>query len=75
MHKTAKISPASMRFSPSAMIFKNVLRFANPVKPPNPAKAPWYFLGLQEMVGPAVLVDDGGATLSIFDRPPAAPWC
>lgn len=24
--------------------------FANPVKPPNPAKAPWYFLGLQEMV-------------------------
>jgi quinol-cytochrome oxidoreductase complex cytochrome b subunit len=23
---------------------------ANPVHPPNPAKAPWYFLGLQEMV-------------------------
>ncbi|MBN4066598.1 cytochrome b N-terminal domain-containing protein [Simkania negevensis] len=23
---------------------------ANPTKPPNPAKAPWYFLGLQEMV-------------------------
>jgi quinol-cytochrome oxidoreductase complex cytochrome b subunit len=23
---------------------------ANPVRPPNPAKAPWYFLGLQEMV-------------------------
>jgi quinol-cytochrome oxidoreductase complex cytochrome b subunit len=23
---------------------------ANPIKPPNPAKAPWYFLGLQEMV-------------------------
>ncbi|MFI5356093.1 MAG: cytochrome b N-terminal domain-containing protein [Opitutales bacterium] len=25
-------------------------QFANPVHPPNPAKAPWYFLGLQEMV-------------------------
>ena len=24
--------------------------FANPIHPPNPAKAPWYFLGLQEMV-------------------------
>lgn len=23
---------------------------ANPTKPPNPSKAPWYFLGLQEMV-------------------------
>lgn len=23
---------------------------ANPVRPPNPAKAPWYFLGLQELV-------------------------
>jgi quinol-cytochrome oxidoreductase complex cytochrome b subunit len=23
---------------------------ANPLHPPNPAKAPWYFLGLQEMV-------------------------
>ncbi len=24
---------------------------ANPMTPPNPAKAPWYFLGLQELVG------------------------
>ncbi|MBI2813995.1 MAG: cytochrome b N-terminal domain-containing protein [Opitutae bacterium] len=24
--------------------------FANPAHPPNPAKAPWYFLGLQELV-------------------------
>ncbi|MFH1268539.1 MAG: cytochrome b N-terminal domain-containing protein, partial [Planctomycetota bacterium] len=24
---------------------------ANPMSPPNPAKAPWYFLGLQELVG------------------------
>jgi quinol-cytochrome oxidoreductase complex cytochrome b subunit len=23
---------------------------ANPTQPPNPSKAPWYFLGLQEMV-------------------------
>jgi len=25
-------------------------QFANPAKSPNPAKAPWYFLGLQEML-------------------------
>jgi quinol-cytochrome oxidoreductase complex cytochrome b subunit len=25
-------------------------QIANPVHPPNPAKAPWYFLGLQELV-------------------------
>jgi quinol-cytochrome oxidoreductase complex cytochrome b subunit len=25
-------------------------QLANPVHPPNPAKAPWYFLGLQELV-------------------------
>jgi quinol-cytochrome oxidoreductase complex cytochrome b subunit len=24
--------------------------YANPIYPPNPAKAPWYFLGLQELV-------------------------
>ena len=24
--------------------------YANPIHPPNPAKAPWYFLGLQELV-------------------------
>ncbi len=29
---------------------------ANPVRPENPAKAPWYFLGLQEMVGYSALV-------------------
>ncbi len=28
---------------------------ANPVKPPNPAKAPWYFLGLQELVAHSAL--------------------
>jgi quinol-cytochrome oxidoreductase complex cytochrome b subunit len=25
-------------------------QLANPIHPPNPAKAPWYFLGLQELV-------------------------
>jgi len=25
-------------------------QYANPIHPPNPAKAPWYFLGLQELV-------------------------
>ena len=29
---------------------------ANPDHPPNPAKAPWYFLGLQEMVSYSALV-------------------
>lgn len=28
---------------------------ANPAKPENPAKAPWYFLGLQELVGYSAL--------------------
>mgnify|MGYP000144411877 CR=1 FL=1 len=27
-----------------------LLEIANPAHPPNPSKAPWYFLGLQEMV-------------------------
>ena len=33
-------------------IFKNapLEELANPIHPPNPAKAPWYFLGLQELV-------------------------
>lgn len=29
---------------------------ANPVHPPNPAKAPWYFLGLQELVSYSALI-------------------
>ena len=29
---------------------------ANPEVTPNPAKAPWYFLGLQELVGYSALV-------------------
>ncbi len=34
-----------------ALIFKAPLEDpANPLHPPNPAKAPWYFLGLQELV-------------------------
>ena len=31
-------------------------QFANPVHPPNPAKAPWYFLGLQELVSHSALL-------------------
>jgi quinol-cytochrome oxidoreductase complex cytochrome b subunit len=34
---------------------------ANPAKTPNPAKAPWYFLGLQEMVSHSALI--GGVVL------------
>src|SRR3974377_1215456 len=29
---------------------------ANPAKTPNPAKAPWYFLGLQELVSYSALI-------------------
>jgi quinol-cytochrome oxidoreductase complex cytochrome b subunit len=29
---------------------------ANPAKTPNPAKAPWYFLGLQELVSHSALI-------------------
>jgi quinol-cytochrome oxidoreductase complex cytochrome b subunit len=29
---------------------------ANPVHPPNPAKAPWYFLGLQELVAHSAFI-------------------
>lgn len=31
-------------------------QMANPVKTPNPAKAPWYFLGLQELVSHSALL-------------------
>jgi quinol-cytochrome oxidoreductase complex cytochrome b subunit len=34
---------------------------ANPAKTPNPAKAPWYFLGLQEMVSHSALI--GGVVI------------
>jgi quinol-cytochrome oxidoreductase complex cytochrome b subunit len=37
---------------------------ANPEVTPNPAKAPWYFLGLQEMVGYSALV--GGVLFPLF---------
>ncbi len=52
---------------------------ANPVKPENPAKAPWYFLGLQELVsysafmggiGIPTLVLLGLAMLPFLDRNP-----
>ncbi|SCA63035.1 Uncharacterized protein SCG7109_AH_00130 [Chlamydiales bacterium SCGC AG-110-M15] len=52
---------------------------ANPTKPPNPSKAPWYFLGLQEMVaysafwggvGAPVLIIIGLMVIPYFDRNP-----
>jgi quinol-cytochrome oxidoreductase complex cytochrome b subunit len=40
-----------------ALIFKAPLEeAANPMVTPNPAKAPWYFLGLQELVGYSALM-------------------
>lgn len=41
----------------SAYLFDAPLEgIANPNQPPNPAKAPWYFLGLQEMVSYSALI-------------------
>jgi len=37
---------------------------ADPSHPPNPAKAPWYFVGLQEMVGHSALV--GGVVVPLL---------
>lgn len=46
---------------------------ANQVHPPNPAKAPWYFLGLQELVSISALlggvVVPGGIVLVLFLLP------
>ena len=41
----------------SAFMFDAPLEeLANPNHPPNPAKAPWYFLGLQELVSYSALI-------------------
>jgi len=41
----------------AAFIFDAPLEeIANPNHPPNPAKAPWYFLGLQELVSYSALI-------------------
>jgi quinol-cytochrome oxidoreductase complex cytochrome b subunit len=37
---------------------------ADPLRPPNPAKAPWYFVGIQEMVSHSALV--GGIVVPLF---------
>ncbi len=46
---------------------------ANPVHPPNPAKAPWYFLGLQELVSHSAfwggVVVPGILVLALVMRP------
>ena len=46
---------------------------ANPVHPPNPAKAPWYFLGLQELVSVSAflggVVVPGGIVLALLLLP------
>ena len=45
-----------------AMVFPAPLEEpANPISPPNPAKAPWYFLGLQELVSHSALL--GGVVI------------
>ena len=37
---------------------------ADPLRPPNPAKAPWYFVGIQEMVSHSALI--GGIVVPLF---------
>ena len=40
-----------------SLLFRAPLEeLANPAKTPNPAKAPWYFLGLQELVSHSALL-------------------
>ena len=68
------------------LLFDAPLReLANPAVPENPAKAPWYFLGLQEMVSYSALVGGliipaiaviGLAFIPFFDREPepAGKW-
>lgn len=68
------------------MLFDAPLReAANPAVPENPAKAPWYFLGLQEMISYSafvggflvpVLAVGGLALVSLLDREPepAGVW-
>ncbi len=47
-----------------ALLFDAPLEeIANPVHPPNPAKAPWYFLALQELVAYSALV--GGVVVPV----------
>lgn len=40
----------------SLMFHAPLEELANPAKTPNPAKAPWYFLGLQELVSHSALI-------------------
>jgi menaquinol-cytochrome c reductase cytochrome b/c subunit len=45
----------------AAFLFNAPLEeIANPNHPPNPAKAPWYFLGLQELVSYSALIGGVG---------------
>ena len=39
----------------SAFVNAPLLGLANPNQTPNPSKAPWYFLGLQELVVPVAV--------------------
>ncbi len=63
----------------SAFMDAPLEEIANATKPPNPSKAPWYFLGLQEMVaydafwggvGAPMLIILGLAVIPYLDRNP-----
>ncbi|MBE0596883.1 MAG: cytochrome b N-terminal domain-containing protein [Desulfuromonadales bacterium] len=47
---------------------------ADPLHPPNPAKAPWYFVGFQEMVSHSALLGGIVAPLLLAGFLLAAPW-
>jgi quinol-cytochrome oxidoreductase complex cytochrome b subunit len=47
---------------------------ANPLHPPNPAKAPWYFLGLQELVSYSAFWGGIGIPGLLFTGFLAAPY-
>lgn len=73
------LGTAALVFLLALFIDAPLEEIANPAKPANPAKAPWYFLGLQEMVsynafwgGVAVptLIVIGLALIPYFDRNP-----
>ena len=47
---------------------------ADPLHPPNPAKAPWYFVGIQEMVSHSAIIGGVVAPLLIISFLVLAPF-
>ena len=58
---SAALLTVSLLLALSFFIDAPLAERADPLRPPNPAKAPWYFVGIQEMVSHSALV--GGVIL------------